>query len=175
MCLAAAPRLEAQGSPAIRVLDPALARAFHDALAVSTTLQGLVDEIEQSNLIVHVVGSFPHERRHHLGKMQFVNATRSHRYLRIWVDVRLTDDRRAEVIGHELFHAVEVARADSVVDRPSFAAHYRQIGEPSLLGLALDCFETADAQRAGRQVQREVRRSRTESDVRQVVIPWPRR
>lgn len=160
ICLSITTSLEAQRSPAIRVLDPGLARALHHALATSTTLQGIVDEIERSDLIVHVVGLPPHERRHHVGKTQFVNASGSHRYLRIWVDVQLTADRGAEMLGHELFHALEVARARSVVDRQSFAALYRRIGEGSLLGLALDCFETAEAQRAGRQVQQEVRRWR---------------
>jgi hypothetical protein len=159
MFLCVTPSLEAQGPAAIRVLDPTLARTLNDALATSTTLQGIVREIEHSDLIVHVVGLLPHERRRHLGKMQFVNASTTHRFLRIWVDVQLTADRRAEMLGHELFHAVEVARARAVVDRQSFAALYRRIGEGSPIGLPLDCFETAGAQSAGRQVWREVRRS----------------
>lgn len=159
MCLSVTPSLEAQGGASIRVLNPALAGALKDALAASTTLQAIVEEIEHSDLIVHVVGLRPHERRRHLGTMQFVTASPTHRFLRVSVDVQLTADRRAGMLAHELFHALEVARARTVVDRQSFAALYRRIGESSSMGLALECFETADAQRAGRQVQREVRRS----------------
>lgn len=176
ICLSLTPNLEAQGAPSIRVLNPALARTLNDALATSSTLQGIVEEIEHSNLIVHVVGLLPHERRRYLGKMQFVNASTTHRFLRIWVDVQLPADRRAEMLGHELFHAVEVARTRTVVDPQSFAALYRQIGEDSSMGLALDCFETADAKRAGRQVQQEVRRSEaSRRNLHRVVTSSPHR
>ena len=77
--------------------------------------------------------------------------------LRIAVDDTLPDDRRAAALAHELYHALEVARATWVIDAAGFAALYRRIGYQSGGNPHADCYETTAAVRAGRQVFAELR------------------
>jgi hypothetical protein len=104
------------------------ARALLDELtARSATARALVDEIDRSTVVVYV--------RHRMftstaftGRLGLVSSKSEMRYL----VVELADGQsRVGVLvtlGHELQHAVEVARAPTVVSAPTLAAHYARIG-----------------------------------------------
>ena len=144
----------AQPSSAIRVLDRRLAGALRDTLERSPTLQSIVAELEQSDMIVHVV-AMPASMRHpHPGRLAFVTAAGGRRFVRVTIDPHLSPVRRASLLGHELFHAVEVAREVSVVDQAAFTSFYRRVGHASDHGWL--CFDTAGAQDAGQRVLTEV-------------------
>ena len=81
------------------------------------------------------------------GTLRFVSATPGARFVRITVDTALPDRELAALIGHELQHAVEVARARAVQDQPSFAALYRAVGQ--VIDLASRHYDTAEARLGG--------------------------
>jgi hypothetical protein len=74
------------------------------------------------------------------------------------VDETLPPAPRAALLGHELMHAVEVARSPWVTDQASFASLYRQIGSRLDSSGGLTEYETVAAQRAGAAVLAEIRR-----------------
>jgi len=86
-------------------------------------------------LIVHVTGRSPltsaRTSPRLAGTMRLVTVTPTRRFLRITVDESLSPKRRAAVLAHELWHALEVAREPHVVDRHSFEALYQHIGHRS--------------------------------------------
>jgi hypothetical protein len=140
----------------IRILDSCLTGTFHDMYAASPAARRLVDRLERSDLVLHVV-SKPFDRRPFTGTMTFVVRAGGRRFLRIAIDARLPPDRRAAALAHELQHALEVADDTTVVDHASFATLYRRIGHESGGDSAANCFETVAALRTGARVLAEFR------------------
>lgn len=150
--------LHAEDRPRVlRVLDPDLAITLDNIYRVSPSAQALIDRLERSDLLIHVVAMRPDRIRAFTGTTHFVVRAGTRRFLRITIDERLAADRRAAALGHELQHAVEVADAASVVDHASFAALYRDIGHPSGGDPHANCFETFEAIRVGARVLGEFR------------------
>ena len=143
---------------AVRVVDATLASTLREVYRTSPTLRALVDELEQSDVIVHVVGMAPHVSQLD-GRLAFVHTGGGRRLLRIAVNPRLPQHQRAAVLGHELQHAVEVARAASVIDEASFRALYERIGYRVSSGSTPICYETDEARDAAEGVLQDVRRS----------------
>jgi hypothetical protein len=141
----------------VRVLHPALTKTLDDVYAASPSARKLIDRLERSDLLIHVVGMGMKHRRPFTGTMRFVVRAGGRRLLRITVDERLAADRRAAALAHELQHAEEVADAAFVVDHASFAALYREIGHESGDDSNANCFETVAAIRAGTRVLAEFR------------------
>jgi hypothetical protein len=77
------------------------------------------------------------------------------RYLRVQIDCLLPRYRLVAILAHELQHVAEVAVAREVVDEPSFARRFRQIGFSTCRGVGTEQFETRAAVAAGEQVLRE--------------------
>ncbi len=146
--------------PVVRVLSPRLAQTLCDAARVSPTLRALLHALERSDLIVHVTGRSPvtsaRVSRRLAGTMHLIAVTPTRRFLRITVDESLSPNRRAAVLAHELWHALEVARAPHVVDRRSFEALYQHIGHRSF-GMS-SWYDTRGAVAAGDRVFEEIRR-----------------
>ena len=157
--LLAANSLNADAGDVVRVLHPALTRTFDDVYAASPSARKLIDRLERSDLLIHVVGMGMDmdRRRTFTGTMQFVVRAGGRRLLRIAIDERLAADRRAAALAHELQHAAEIADAAFVVDHASFAALYRDIGHESGGDPQANCFETLAAIRVGARVLEEFR------------------
>ena len=81
------------------------------------------------------------------------------RFLRITIDERQPPLALAALLGHELQHAVEVARAPWVTDRVSFAALYREIGDALGRYRGVAEYDTLAARRAGEAVLAEMGRN----------------
>jgi hypothetical protein len=143
--------------PVVRVVNAHLAETLEWSRAVSPTVRALLDELEQSDLIIHVRAMPMEHRRHYSGAMRFTARSGGRRFLRIDVDLRLPREQRAAVLAHELQHAVEVARHEFVVDQASLAVLYQQIGYESGGAPNNVCFETTDARRIGALVLADVR------------------
>jgi hypothetical protein len=138
----------------LRPLHERVASTLDSSYLASPTIRRLVDEIEASDLIVYLDekprGGGPQ------GTLTFVGASRAARFVRIAVDAALADRQLAALIGHELQHAVEVARATWVIDQRSFADLYRTTGEA--MDLAARQYDTAAARQVARQVLVEIGR-----------------
>jgi hypothetical protein len=144
----------------VRTLDAHVSDMLAVGYQRSTTFRRLVDVLEDSDVIVHV------ERRAIVSDtafLHFVTHAGGNRYLRITLDSELTSDAGVALLGHELQHAVEVARAPWVVDVASFEELYRAIGHSSCEE-PRRCFDTTAAVDAGRRVRMELRNRAAATD-----------
>jgi len=91
------------------------------------------------------------------GVAYVVAATPSVRYVRVVLRLPNTDRCLMAVLGHELQHAVEIARMPDVRDARSLAAAYGRIGVPMK---EKTNFETEAAVKAGKQVAFELAQNR---------------
>lgn len=116
-----------ESPPNIRSDSDSLRDALHVGLRHSPTFGALLSELAQSNLIIHVETNVM-MRRGVDGMLRFVIAVGSVRYVRVSIAPRLTSDALVAMIGHELQHAVEIARAPEVINQASMARLYEEIG-----------------------------------------------
>jgi hypothetical protein len=124
----------------------------------SPTFRRIVDRLEQSDVIVevqcaHFVGSL------RAGRTVLLSAQPGIRYVLVEVACWATTGPSLHMIGHELRHALEIAEAPWVVDSPTLAQLYQNIGFPTLGTAALETFgefETEDALEAGERVHHEL-------------------
>jgi hypothetical protein len=138
----------------VRSMDADVVRALLRALAISPTVRSLVVTLEHSDLIVHAVAG-THLPRGVAGMLQFATAAGGYRYVRITLDASLSSDQMVAMLGHELQHAVEVARAPSIVDVESFRRFYRAAGDAC--GSGSERYDTPAAREVGYRVLTEIR------------------
>jgi hypothetical protein len=143
----------------IRPLNSSLTTTLHDSYNASATVRAIVDELDRSDLIVHVVAMGPANRDYLAGAMQFIVNSGGRRFLRIAINGRLSRENRAAILGHELQHALEVSRAAAVIDAATFAEFYRRIGQEAVGSPNVECYDTMEARRVGEQVLADVRDS----------------
>lgn len=133
--------LEAEGTGSrLRGADAKAVALLWVGTARSATFRGLVQAIEQSDLVVYV------ETRPFLdlpGRLQLLAVTPGCRHLRVSVRVPGLDNDLVARLAHELMHAVEVATAWDVKDQPSLRRLYQRIGRAGRYG---DDAESAAAQ-----------------------------
>ena len=113
----------------VRSLDGCVRAAYEDGLARSASFRAIVDGLGESDLVVYLRS----ERRVSMslnGQLTFVSRAGGSRYVLISMNLRHGDTAAARVaaLGHELWHALEVARAPAIVDRHTLAQVYRSIG-----------------------------------------------
>lgn len=139
----------------LRAVDPKAAALLAAGKAGSATFRLLTETIEQSDLVVYV-----ETRQLKLpGQLLFVTATPGGRYLRIAVRAQGLDYHLIPWLAHELWHAVELARAPEVRDREGLLRFYQRIGGGLLSGGTIE-LETVRAQETQATVLRELRSGR---------------
>ncbi len=101
----------AQPLPHVRALDIISTLALQRGVAESPRFRSLVDELERSDVIVHVVAT-PTLPSGVVGTMRFVTRLSGTRYVRIDLASMAAADLRVATLAHELQHACEIARVD---------------------------------------------------------------
>jgi hypothetical protein len=138
--------------PRVRPLDAVSAAACAAGSRQSGTFRGLLDALQHSDLIVHVVlkRDMPSGI---VGATRFVAERVSTRYIRVELSAALSHKARVSVLAHELQHAQEIAASGA---RSSLAveAFYRASGKPALT--LIDGWETDEAVAIERRVWREL-------------------
>jgi hypothetical protein len=135
----------------VRALDDAVGELLRLGYRHSPTFRRLVQALERSDVIAHLeMGAM--DRFDTAGVTRFAGQRGGQRYVRIVV----TESPRPRstsvaVLGHELYHALEVARAKWVVDAASYQHLYQQIGFPSCAAAAR-CYDTREAAEIGSQI-----------------------
>ena len=143
----------ANGQPVrLRIPDPHIRRVVNDAVLRSITLRRLIDEIEQSDLIVHVV--LDHCAAEVDGAMRLAAVSGGARFVRVSIRRGVPRAALAALIGHELAHVVEVARDPRVRDQESMRMLYERIGYRIAAGNRR--FDTTHAVATGLHVQQEL-------------------
>jgi hypothetical protein len=140
----------------VRGLDPFAAGALERGQRRSPRFRELVQELNLSDVIVHVVTSAGFTSGV-AGTTRFVARIGGTRYLRVDLASTLTFDLQVIILAHELQHACEVARS-SASSSGSVRALYQDIGK-RVSGFT-DVFETNNAVRTGDEVRNELRRGR---------------
>lgn len=139
--------------PHVRCSDREMLRLLREGLRRSATLRQLVDELQHTDVIVYVEseGAFlgPPVKAH----LRLAGATSVMRYVRVAVKIPTATDTAIALIGHELRHATEVARAAEVRDQQTLEALYRRIGEENEAG-----WETRAACQTGDLIREELHR-----------------
>jgi hypothetical protein len=138
-------------SSAVRPTGPRAAYTLQRGLELCPTIRALVAELNHSDVIVYVAIR-PRETGP-AATIAFLGASAPARFVRVVLRSDLTTKQMIVLIGHELRHALEVARAPEVRDAVSFDTHYRCDG---LRTLDPNRFDTRSAVLAGERVRQEL-------------------
>jgi hypothetical protein len=128
----------------------------------STTVRALVDDLESTDVIVHV--GFGRSEGGVAASTVFVTATEHARYLRITIDTMTSPHDVIPLLAHELEHALEIARHPEVRDVGGMRRLYVRIGLYARIGLdgrTPAFFETDGARAIERRVRAETFWART--------------
>jgi hypothetical protein len=133
-----------------------------EAASRSSEIRTLLDQLEATDVIVYIRGR-NFEDPELDGRVALLAVTNLQRYLVIEISSLETTIVQMATLGHELYHALEIAREPSIVDSRSLAAHYRRIGEQQGDAIGRLTFETEAAFKAGRRTRRELLVNKTRS------------
>jgi hypothetical protein len=106
----------------VRSTDPRMREWIRIGAAESQTFRSLLKVLGESDLIVHVQSV---DRLMTAGRTYFVTSTATARYIRIEVALRGNVNEIIALIGHELQHAVEIAREPRIRDRQGLSLFYK--------------------------------------------------
>jgi hypothetical protein len=152
----------------VRAVSEFARQTLADGMARSATIARLVAELNGSDVIVFVDSRV--DPGIPTGETTLMTATASVRYVHVVINPRLASDQRLEYLGHELQHALEIARDRSVVDSPSVRRLFAAIGrELPASTQQVKSFETDGARLVSAAVRREIEqrsRSATAAGVR---------
>jgi hypothetical protein len=150
--------IRAQKPERIRALDPWAVESLERVLARSPAARRLIQDLETSDLIVHVLTA-PVMPSQVAGTTCFVAEMAGYRYVRVTLARNMTANERAAILGHELQHAHEIAQSAARTD-----AEVRRLYEA--IGKRVNSaghFETPAAAEAGFRVWNEIRALRRQT------------
>ena len=145
----------ADAAYAVRPLDHSAAATLSRAAHRSAQVRALIAALGETNVIVHLEVSrlLPIGLG---GTTRFIASRGGYRYLRMSISAALPPDARAAILGHELQHALEIARSGA-----SDVKALEQFLEKEGYRVNGRYFETAAALRVERAVREELRASET--------------
>ena len=149
---------DASEVPRIRIYrDGRIEKIVKEAISASPTFREVVNRLNRSDVVVYIRCQTSASDRE-AAYLQFVGSAAGYRYLQAHIRYNTSRPHQIALIGHELFHAVEIADAPSVIDVASFKREYARIGFVSRTdriggGVA---FDTHAAIAAGEQILREL-------------------
>lgn len=137
----------------IRSEDPRVRQAVALGSARSASFRELLARVEARDVIAYVELD-PQLRGRLSGRMRWVVSTNVARYVRVSLNPELTGFQLVATLAHELQHVIEVGDAPSVVDEPTLAALYREVGTERRSRSG--AWDTIAAQLAGDAVRKEL-------------------
>ncbi len=156
----------AEGAPPDAVAAPSWTRArplsenaaglLAEAKERSSIIGSLLDELEQTDVIVYLADLAPPAINAPLSHMVYLTNDPSSRYVLVRIDHwRVSPAERIALLGHELQHVLEVAAAPEVRDGLGLKKLYKRIGWES----QKDRFESEAAKAVGNRVRSELNHS----------------
>jgi hypothetical protein len=114
----------------------------------SPMVQALIDRLQEQDVTVYVrTRTFPQLDLE--GRVALLSSVGSHRYLVIELACGRSELAQMATLGHELFHALEIALTPAVVNAATLADLYSRIGTKTTDSGGLRTFETEAAAAAG--------------------------
>ena len=142
----------------VRPITPDLERLVDRGYALSTTFRNVVDGLQGTTVIVHLMPAEAPDRDL-WGALNLVATASGYRYLRVFVRPDLDATVLISVLAHELQHASEIGHAPAVVDNETLRDHYRLAGVESCLHSERQCYDTRRARQTGTSVYAEMVRA----------------
>ena len=135
--------------------DDTMRRFIDDAARRSPAIRQWIDRLQELDVTVYVRPKV-FAQRDLEGRVAILSNAGRHRYLVIELSCGRADIAMMATLGHELFHAIEIAEEPSVVNAETLAAFYTRIGvKPGDTG-GLRTFETEAAAAAGLRARRQL-------------------
>jgi hypothetical protein len=164
LTLAGSAHAQAPITPAPHVRgDRAMQRLIDEAARRSPAIQEWIDRLQDLDVTVYVRSkSFT---QHDLdGRVALLSTSGGHRYLVIELACARAELVQMATLGHELFHALEIAEQPSVVSADSLADLYSRIGIKTGDSGGVRTFETEAAAAAGVRARRQLLTSTRHGD-----------
>ena len=151
--LISAVRVDGGGMNRVRSESGLLRAMMATAASQSQTFRSLLERIQESDVIVHVMcHRFDDRRLSGLTMLAYVHP--GVRYLRVQVNCHQADLLLVAILAHELQHVVEIASSAFVVDEESFKRLFTAIGF-QCRSPGREQFETMAAIEMGDRVRKE--------------------
>jgi hypothetical protein len=148
--------------PHVRSESASLRAMVDEAVSRSPEIRELIEQLQELDVIVYI--------RNRLftqldleGRAALLSTSGKHRYLIIELACGRPGLAQMATLGHELYHALEIAREPSVVDARSLAAFYARIGIQTGDAVGRQTFETDAAAGAGQRTRRQLLSNTTRS------------
>jgi hypothetical protein len=120
------------------------------AIARSPVIRSFVERLEHSDVVVYLRLPGESDPQAAVSHLTFVAFAAGMRFLLVQIDPwRTIPCDRIALIGHELYHPLEIAQAPGVRDQATLRALYRRIGHEYSSGR----FETEPVRMAGQRVR----------------------
>jgi hypothetical protein len=126
-----------------------------EAARRSPAIREWIDRLEELNVTVYIrAQAFVQVDLE--GRIALLSSAGSRRYLVIELACGRSELTQMATLGHELFHAIEIAEEPSVVNPGTLADLYSRIGIQTGDSMGLRTFETAAAAAAGQRARRQL-------------------
>jgi hypothetical protein len=126
-----------------------------DAARRSPEIRGSIDRLQDLDVTVYVRGRALMQPDLD-GRIALLSVAAGHRYLIIELACGRSELTQMATLGHELFHAIEIAEEPSAVSPETLAALYARIGSKTGERLGLRTYETEAAAAAGMRARRQL-------------------
>jgi hypothetical protein len=140
--------------PRLRLTDSRLEQVVGHGRRQSPSFQALLDQLDATDLVVYVECARLPARVD--GQLTFVTAAAGARYVLVRIAWDLALARKIAILGHELQHALEIARSPDVVSAETMAAAYQRFGFIRNRGGKRVEFDSVAAIDAGMAISREL-------------------
>jgi hypothetical protein len=128
--------------------EQAMQRLIDQAARRSPAIQEWIDRLQELDVTVYVrARTLPQLELE--GRVALLSTVGGHRYLVIELACGRSELAQMATLGHELFHALEIAETPSVVNAETLADLYLRIGSKTTDSGGLRTFETEAATAAG--------------------------
>ena len=160
--LAAAPAVAQEDAPRAPRVRPerGMQRLVDDAARRSPEIRAALDRLEALDVTVYIRATMFAQLELE-GRVALLSTTGSRRYLVIELACGRSELTQMATLGHELFHAVEIAEEPSVVNAATMADFYSRIGLETSDSRGLRTFETEAAAAAGQRARHQLLTSTT--------------
>ena len=130
-------------------------RLIDDAARRSPAIRGWIDRLQELDVTVYVRAKM-FAQTDLEGRVALLSTARGHRYLVIELACGRAELAQMATLGHELFHAIEIAEEPSIVNADTLGDFYSRIGNKTGDSGGVRTFETGAAAAAGLRARRQL-------------------
>ena len=130
-------------------------RLIDDAARRAPAIREWIDRLGELDVTVYVRAR-PLAQIDLDGRVALLSVAGSHRYLVIELACGRSQLTQMATLGHELFHAIEIAEEPSAVNAATLATLYARIGRKTSDSGGVRTFETEAAAAAGMRARRQL-------------------